>query len=190
MLVVATRPSTILTDAFGPWRHAGGKAPTITLLLRRSTDGGRTWRATHFDVTRKNAAENYDVVADPRSPTTLYAAVDTRIFMSSDAGQTWHVFGQRLPQNGRITSLAAGAGTVYAALGKNGIYESDDGGKAWTRSWPQSGPPPGLGVSIVATDPARPTTVYASAYYPDPNRDTGTHILRSTHRGHTWSVVG
>jgi photosystem II stability/assembly factor-like uncharacterized protein len=192
VLVAATRPSTILADAFGPWRYTNGKknAPTTTLLLRSSTDGGTTWRRTRFDVTSKHVNIDHAVVADPGSPTTLYAAVDTRIFTSTDAGQSWHVLGQHLPQNADVTSLAAGAGTVYAALGKNGIYETSDGGKTWTQSWPQAGTARGLGVSIVAIDPARPTTIYASAYYPNPNRDTGTHILRSTDSGRTWTVVG
>jgi photosystem II stability/assembly factor-like uncharacterized protein len=191
VLVVATRPSTILADAFGGWRYTSGRrnAPTTTLFLRSSTDGGTTWRRTRFDVTSKQWNIAHVVVADLGSPTTLYAAVDTRIFTSTDAGQSWHVFGQHLPPNADVTSLAAGAGTVYAAFGKNGIYETSDGGKTWTQSWPQSGTAPGLGVSIVAIDPARPTTVYASAYYPS-GRDTGTHILRSTDSGRTWTVVG
>ncbi len=51
------------------------------------------------------------------------------------------------------------------------------------------GPAPGLGAGILAVDPAHPTTIYASAYYPD-NRATGTHILRSTDSGRIWTVVG
>jgi photosystem II stability/assembly factor-like uncharacterized protein len=126
----------------------------------------------------------------PRS----YAALQSRIFMSTNAGRSWHFIGQGLPQgsgrtNSDVTSLAAGPGTLYAAFGKRGIYETTDAGQTWTQSWPQSETAPGLGVSLVAIDPAHPTTIYASAYYPS-GRDTGTHILRSTDNGHTWTAVG
>ena len=109
--------------------------------------------------------------------------------MSADAGRSWRSIGQGLPHDSDVTSLTAGAGTVYAAFAKEGIYRTTDRGETWTHSWPQAGVAPGLGVSIVAIDPARPTTVYASAYYPA-NRDTGTHILRSTDSGRTWTAIG
>ena len=108
--------------------------------------------------------------------------------MSTDAGRSWRSIGHGLPQDSDVTSLAADAGTLYAAFGKEGIYQTTDAGQTWTHSWPQSGTAPGLGVSVLAIDPARPTTVYASAYNPS-GPDTGTHILRSTDSGHTWATA-
>jgi photosystem II stability/assembly factor-like uncharacterized protein len=109
--------------------------------------------------------------------------------MSTDAGRSWRSIGH-LPQDSDVTSLAADAGTLYAAFGKKGIYQTTDAGQTWTHSWPQSGTAPGRGVSVLAIDPARPATVYASAYNPSgAGTGTGTHILRSTDSGHTWATA-
>ena len=189
-LVTATRPTTIYAAFF--IQNTSLPPYTPILALESSTDGAKTWQRTrlHVALKRNDPYGIYDVAADPGSPTTLYAAVQARIFMSTDAGRRWRSIGQGLPQNSDVASLAAGAGTLYAAVyGKNGIYQTTDAGKSWTRSWPPTETAPGLGVSIVAIDPARPTTVYASAYYPS-GRATGTHILRSTDSGHTWTVAG
>jgi photosystem II stability/assembly factor-like uncharacterized protein len=191
-LVASTRPTTVYAGFFTQ------RAPFYipVLHLESSTDGAKSWQQTSFHVALKRNDQfgTYDLAADPETPTTLYAAIQARIFVSTNAGQSWHFIGQALPQgsgwtNSDVTSLAAGPGTLYAVFGKKGIYQTSDEGQTWTHSWPQSGTAPGLGVSIVAIDPARPTTIYASAYYPS-GRATGTHILRSTDSGHTWTVVG
>lgn len=188
-LVASTRPTTI----YAAWFTPAPRPPyTVRLRLESSTGGAKTWHQTslHIALRSNNPNSPYDLAADPGSPTTLYAAVQSRIFMSEDAGRSWRSTGQGLPQDSDVSSLAADAGTVYAAFGKDGIYQTTDGGQTWTHSWPQSEMEPGLGISIVAIDPARPTTVYASAYYPNPDRAAGTHILRSTDSGRTWTVDG
>ena len=189
ILVAATRPTTIYAGFFTPGTSTAPYTPV--LHLESSTNGAKTWQQTrlHVALKRNDQSGIYDLAADPESPTTLYAAVQSRIFMSTDAGRSWRFIGQGLAQNSDVTSLAAGPGTLYAAFGTRGIYETTDAGETWTHSWPQSETAPGLGVSLIAIDPAGPTTIYASAYYPS-GRDTGTHILRSTDNGHTWTVVG
>jgi photosystem II stability/assembly factor-like uncharacterized protein len=194
MLVAATRPTTIYAAFFTPGRSLPPYTPV--LHLESSIDGAKTWQRTrlHVALKRNDRFGIYDLAADPESPTTLYAAVQARIFMSTNAGQSWHFIGQGLPQgsgwtNSDVTSLAAGAGTLYAAFGKKGIYQTADAGQTWTHSWQHSETAHELGASLLAVDPARPTTVYASAYYPD-SRATDTHILRSTDSGRTWTVVG
>jgi photosystem II stability/assembly factor-like uncharacterized protein len=189
MLVAATRPTTIYAAFF--IKNTSLPPYTPVLAVESSTDGGKTWQRTrlHVALKRNDPYGIYDLGADPGSPTTLYAAVQARVFVSTDAGRSWRSIRQGLPQDSDATSLVAGPGTVYAAFGKGGLYQTTDGGQTWRRSWPQTETAPGLGVSIVAIDPARPTTVYASAYYPS-GRATGTHILRSTDSGHTWTVAG
>ena len=185
-LIAATRPTTIYATTFSKW-HRIGRRWIHWLGLDSSTDGAKTWKRTRLHLALTINAP-YDVATDPRLPTTLYAAVQTRIFMSTDAGRSWRSIGHGLPQDSDVTSLAADAGTLYAAFGKEGIYQTTDAGQTWTQSWPQSGTAPGLRISTLAIDPARPTTVYASAYNPS-SRDTGTHILRSTDSGQTWATA-
>jgi hypothetical protein len=184
-LVTATRPTTIYATSFSTW-HRIGRRDIHWLGLDRSTDGAKTWQRTRLHVASTINAP-YDIAADPTLPTTLYAAVQARIFMSTDAGRSWRSIGHGLPQHSDVTSLAADAGTLYAAFGRKGIYQTTDAGQTWTHSWPQSATAPGLGVSVLAIDPARPTTIYASAHYP--NFATGDHILRSTDSGHTWATA-
>ncbi len=187
VLLAPSRPSSLYA-AF--WRGSFEKwSDVVDLGVYKSSDGAKTWQRTmHLSVSREHSPV-VALAADPRRPTVLYAVVGTRVFRSTDAGHGWSFIGEGLPQGGDVTGLAAARGTVYAAFGEKGIYASADGGRTWTQSWPDSGPAPGLGAGLLAVDPARPTTIYASAYYPQ-NRRTGTHILRSTDSGRTWTGVG
>jgi photosystem II stability/assembly factor-like uncharacterized protein len=152
----------------------------------RSRNGGKTWRKMRLPAPHGRPAAS---AADPQR-NAIYIVEGARIFRSTDAGRDWNSMGQGLPQDQPVTSLAAGAGTVFASLGTDGIFKSLDGGRTWTRSWPASGPAPGLGSSyLVTVDPAHPATVFAEADYPD-QRSTASHILRSTDGGRTWTVVG
>jgi photosystem II stability/assembly factor-like uncharacterized protein len=154
-----------------------------------TSDGGKTWRNTRLNPSDSaEAPVAVALAADPQRK-TIYVAVRARVFSSTNAGRAWDFIGRRLPQDGLVTGLAAGAGTVYAAFGAKGIYQTSDGGRTWTQSWPESGLAPGVGAGLVAVNPARPTSIYASAYYPS-DRSTATHILRSTNSGLTWTVVG
>ena len=117
----------------------------------------------------------------------VYFADLSGVFASTDAGRDWHRIDNELPAV--LSGLAAGGGTVFASEGTDGIYMSTNDGGTWTRTWPASGPAPGLGAALVWVDPAHPATVLATAYYPA-ERPTATHILRSTDGGRTWTAVG
>jgi photosystem II stability/assembly factor-like uncharacterized protein len=188
LLMEPSRPPA-LHAAFVMWGRVGAIPWGYVVTGHDTTDGGKTWRKTALWVS--DSGKNPPAVAfaaDPRQK-TIYVAQRARVFRSTNAGRSWSFIGQGLPEDGVVTGFAAGAGTVYAAFGEKGVYKTTDEGRTWTQSWPDSGPAPGLGAGILAVDPARPTTIYASAYSPD-NRATGTHILRSTDSGRTWTVVG
>jgi hypothetical protein len=68
--------------------------------------------------------------------------------------------------------LPGGGGSPW-----KGIYKTTDEGQTWTHNWPQSGSAPTLGISVLAIDPARPTTIYASAYNPSGRDATGLIAL-------------
>jgi photosystem II stability/assembly factor-like uncharacterized protein len=190
MLMAPSRPASLYTTSI---RYQNLSPHNAELSLYRTTDGAKTWQRTRLQVAFRSNDPNGFVdalAADPGQPNTLYVAAQARVFMSTDAGRSWRAIGQGLPQANDVSSLAAESGTVYAALGRDGIYETTDAGQTWTQSWPQSASQLGLGVGVLAIDPARPTTVYASAYYQNSDRATGTHILRSTDSGRTWTVVG
>jgi photosystem II stability/assembly factor-like uncharacterized protein len=181
-LLMVPRHPAVIYGAFSISGPRGGK-PGVYV----TTDGGKKWRYTGPSVSDSQHGAVVAFAADSQRG-TIYVAVRGRVF-SATAGHPWHFIGLGLPPDAVVTGLAAGAGTVYAAFGEKGIYKTNNEGRTWTQSWPDSGPAPGLGAGIIAVDSARPTTIYASAYYPG-NRTTATHILRSTDGGLTWTVAG
>ncbi len=51
----------------------------------KTTNGGKNWR----ELKRENLATGEKVAVDPRRPSTLYAILDHRLYMSTDGGATW-----------------------------------------------------------------------------------------------------
>ena len=152
-------------------------------VLYKTTNGGKTWRATGFPVSNP---QGYPTVLalDLRRPTTLYAAAERAVLSSSDSGRSWQSSTKGLPARRVVTSLAVDprrSGTVYAGIytgAKGGVFKSTDTGRTWRRtsaSFP---------VTALAVDPARPATIYAGV-------DQREHrIVRSTDSGQTWVIAG
>ncbi|HYP52167.1 MAG TPA: right-handed parallel beta-helix repeat-containing protein, partial [Pyrinomonadaceae bacterium] len=129
-----------------------------------------------------------DLVIEADTPATLYAATDTGVYKSSDAGATWAQLSNGIT-TGSFSELAidptnnAGApATVFAAnlgtAGARGLYRSTDGGASWALS--TAGMPGTGAVSDVAIDPSAPSTVYAGL------PDNG--IYKSTNGGANWTA--
>jgi photosystem II stability/assembly factor-like uncharacterized protein len=184
--LMAPHQPLALYASFRPVGPGGGKAGVY-----KSTDGGKAWRRLALPaLLETNSGANILVpsAADPQR-NTLYFSEWDGIYASTNAGRTWHSISSGLPHDQPVSALAAGGGTVIASLGTDGVYTSTNQGQTWTRTWPASGLAPGLGVDLVTVDPAHPASVIATAIYPA-NRPTGTHILRSTNSGRTWTVTG
>ena len=149
-IVVDPRDSNLVyAAAQGPlWAPGGDRG------LYKTTDGGKTWTKS------LNVSENTgvsDVVLDPSSPDTLYAASYQRrrhvftlidggpegaIYKSTDAGKTWNKLAGGLPKGdmGRIGLALAphNPRVVYATIEANGkdggFYVSKDGGSSWKKA--------------------------------------------------------
>ncbi len=165
----------------------------------RSTDGGTTWTNV------VSALRGYDVVFDPTSPTTVYAAVAVssgtmgQIYKSTDGGATWGALtgGGFPPSNvGRI-ALAISGSTLLAAIevtntAAGALYRTTDGGTTWTSVSVPLGPfgntfcSSGLGSGqcwydlVVAMDPANANNIFLGGY----------DLHRSTNGGTTWADLG
>ncbi len=115
----------------------------------------------------------------PKKITTIYGADGTSIYKSIDAGVSWtNVTGSSQIIPYYVAADPSNSGVVYAYA--NRVIKSTDGGSTW-QSLNASGY---LGnVKQLAVDPAKPTTLYASAFGAFPL----SAFVRSTDGGVTWS---
>ena len=146
-------PDHVLVAAVG---HFFGPSPARGLYASR--DGGKTWAQT---LKVDDDTGVVDVVADPGSPTTLFAASwqarqypwqsyftpiagkGTALWRSDDGGSTWKKLGgEGWPQDplGRVSVAATRTQkglrlyAVISAADKGGLYRSDDAGGHWVRA--------------------------------------------------------
>ncbi|HEY7142335.1 MAG TPA: glycosyl hydrolase [Methylomirabilota bacterium] len=188
-------PDLVYVAALG---HAFG--PSAERGVYRSRDGGRTWQQILF---RSERAGAIDLALDRRNPRILYASMwevyrhfwtlssggpDSRIYKSSDGGDTWTDLTDNpgLPGGikGKIGVAVSPArpDRVWAIIeaDKAGLYRSDDAGRTWElvsdnrdlihRPWYYC---------HVFADPADPDTVYV----------TNLRMWKSTDGGRTFTEV-
>jgi photosystem II stability/assembly factor-like uncharacterized protein len=154
----------------------------------RSEDSGRSWSAIEVpepslrNMMKGNLShpEFKSLVQDPVDGKTFYAGAfssslaGAAVFKTTNAGKKWEPAGSGLPADGGILLLRSSAsGTVFAVAGKEGIYRTSDGGKAWRLVRPGD-------VQDLAVDPAKPERVFVA---------TDKGLFRSTDSGETWTQV-
>ncbi|HEY0157681.1 MAG TPA: glycosyl hydrolase [Thermoanaerobaculia bacterium] len=148
-IVVDPRDSNVVyVAAQGPlWAPGGDRG------LYKTTDGGKTWKAS---LTISENTGVSDLVMDPSNPDVLYASAyqrrrhvytlinggpESAIYKSNDAGATWTKLTAGLPkeQMGRIGLAISPAEpkTVYAIVEASrktgGFFRSKDAGANWTK---------------------------------------------------------
>ena len=129
----------------------------------KSTDGGGSW----FSIKSGQGVGGPEFVMalaiDPETPSTIYApanvygpagSLQSIIYKSTDAGQSWSIFGSGIPAGVSLASLTIDAGSpfrIYVTYSNNtsvfrdaagnvsvtecgcwGIIKSTDGGETWT----------------------------------------------------------
>jgi hypothetical protein len=162
---------------------AGSLTSTVLLAateagLYRSANSGMGWSLVLPGIAT-------DIVADPTTPTTIFAAVgspftsfetaDNGVFKSLDAGGTWTRLAGGLPASGtgriNIAISPSNPTVLYAAIQDPvtfgallGIWTTQDAGVTWTKTAAASA---SCGSNnqcwydmFVAVDPSTPTTVY------------------------------
>ena len=155
-------------------------------VVRKSTDGGRTWSSTDMTLTARAIAS---LIVDPTQGSNLLAGLDIdpdlsfyyvfpTLATSSDAGRTWRVF---LDPNGPSETVRAlafdprSSDIIYAATGPY-VYRTRNGGARWWRSTFSLGSE----VTSLAVDSVTPDVVYAG---------TDHGVFRSTDGGLQWAPL-
>ncbi len=79
----------------------------------------------------------------------IAGGLSNELFITNDNGTNWAVSNTGLPQNARVTSIAADSTKLYAGTKSEGVYYSSDNGQTWAIS-NSSGPRP-TSVDVVTT---------------------------------------
>ncbi|MBA3778390.1 MAG: hypothetical protein H0X16_03635 [Chloroflexi bacterium] len=155
-------------DIHGFTRDPGDPARMWALLatggLWESTDFGASW----VRVRQDNVL--FPLAVRDQASTRLIGVDATGLVTSADGGRTWT--GLATPPTFPMTSLAATADgrTLYAGAG-DGLFRSDDGGDAWTKTGYKGS------AFAVATTPDGRTVAVVSRQ---------TEFFRSSDQGTTW----
>src|SRR5208282_3055444 len=142
--------------------------PGVPLGIYVSNNGGVDWTRT-FTATVKAD----DIVFAPNSPSTVFAAIDARLYESTDSGQHWSGplgGGLPTPPNGQSTriKLAASSNSTFPLVLYASIYQIDQGalyvstneGSTWTQvPTPTSFCSGCFGRMALAVDPTNPNVI-------------------------------
>ncbi|GAA3511069.1 S8 family serine peptidase [Actinocatenispora rupis] len=163
VLVHPADPKRVLVSMFAPSRG---------YALRRTVDGGATWKNLYQD--RKYTA----LAGDPADPDRLWLGAADGLYRSDDGGAT-----VTRVATGAVTAIDVSAGRIV--VGGDTIRVSTDGGRHFT-----TGSVGGLPVRVSALA-ATHGALYAAttAYSANGLPVGGRGVLRSTDGGRTWRSV-
>jgi len=129
----------------------------------RSSDDGAHWTLSARGL---NSAV-IDLVFDPQTPSTMYAATDKGVFKTTDEGTTWTRRSDGLPpdRHGDAQAVAIvinpiSPATLYVIAGY-GVFKTVDAGDHWQRVYTFDNV---AGTYALAIDPAAPDTVFVGGY--------------------------
>lgn len=130
---------------------------TACATVHRTLDGGATWQEL-----RTPSGTTYQLAFDPADSRTIYVGTHpSRVYRSTDRGETWTRVGEQLPDDLQVTALAVGTlGEVLVAMGGigesgAGFFHSDDGGSHWeTLDFPNREEAYVSRIAMSAVDPA------------------------------------
>lgn len=158
----------------------------------RSDNGGGSWSArAGLAATR--------LLVDPRNASVLYASTRSRLFRSTDGGESWQPLGA-FPTDLGFSSVESfgvdpgNSSVLYTGVTwfnsaplpvqQGALYKSTDGGATWRETGLRGG------VRDVAVDPTNSSVLYAAPYgVPVMSPNNGGGIIKSTDGGATWSAV-
>jgi photosystem II stability/assembly factor-like uncharacterized protein len=162
--------------------------------LWRSVDDGVSWAPADngLPTAGLGASPLIDWAAAAADPWTLYAVArrngESRLFQSSDGGDTWRAGGRWLidgaeatpPQRYTLALFHADPQRLYLA-GTTQLWFSSDGGRSWRSAGALPAVESGAGPWLLAVDGDDPARLYAS---------TGTGVWRSQDQGLSWQPAG
>lgn len=167
--------------------------------LYRSTDGGQTWTLLAASDTTGLPRRIGTIAIDPFDSSHIslggvrHSSADSAgMYTTHDGGATWKkesfIPGDYFCHH--IAFHPAAQGVVFATVdangSMNGIWRSDDGGKAWTQL--KKGLPAAASMhrTTLAIAPSKPDTMYAISA---DGMDGLLGVFKSTNRGSSWTSI-
>ena len=144
--------------------------------IRRTTDGGRTWR-----VLRGSPRDVHALAIDPAQPNVLYAGTfHEGLFKSTDGGARWTPIARGLDQTDAVLDVfidPRSPSMLYLARYELGLLRSTDGGETWA---PSDRGMESRTIHSMAFDPEQPSVLYAA---------TSAGLFKSADGGASWSPI-
>ncbi|HYL78589.1 MAG TPA: hypothetical protein VEU96_30640 [Bryobacteraceae bacterium] len=159
-------------------------AATFSQGVFKSADGGQTWTSANNGIQPNSAgATNVSrVLTDPKFPQVVFAAAETGLVRSADAGASWTVV-SAFYNGSSLTFDPLSPGTLYLTTyppnyqpAGIAVSKSTDDGITFT---PLSGLPDQSAPFALVADPFHAGVLYAGS---------GSGIYQSTDAGLTWTL--
>jgi photosystem II stability/assembly factor-like uncharacterized protein len=156
---------------------------TLGSGILKSTDGGTTWVSANFGL----PTPYIDALAiDPLTPSTLYAGTAVGLFKSTDGANGWSLAGPVGAPEAYVVALAidpTSPAILYAST-PYGLFKTTDGAANWISIYAGLS---GLSPSVIAIDPATPSTIYVGVG--DNNDCSQCGVFKSVDAGTSWTRI-
>ena len=138
-----------------------------------SSDDLETWINRNVGL---RGAQWFSIAVTPGNSSAIYAIGSGGLAASPDGGASWSLASLSSPVGGRAVAVSPSDPSRILASGGSsaGIVRSRDAGATWETVFS-----PGSDASAIVFDPANPSIVYATVFYP----------LKSTDGGETWRNI-
>ena len=188
-LVEGLRRTRVMNLVIDPELPANVFVGTLADGVYKSPDGGRRWLPHNAGIQKGTISANVNqVIFDPRSSQTLFAATTVGVFRSTDGGQSWTERMRGMREINFVVALAINPdhpNVIYAGT-SGGVYRSIDSTENWVKV--NNGLVPedvkmasmALGVNTVVIDLHGSDTVYAG---------TTKGLFKTTDRGNSWAYI-
>jgi photosystem II stability/assembly factor-like uncharacterized protein len=171
---------------------SAGSRRTLLFLIAATATYGQTPQPPKWVPIGPHGASVHRVIVDQANPSRMYALSGSRIFRTTNAGQSWSSIAAGLSSL-EVRSLLINPlspSTLFAAFNNwpgstawsGELFRSDDYGENWVQVSSPEYP-----LYDLAIDPQVPTTLYAASS-PESTPWRNPMVYRSTDAGETWTA--
>lgn len=156
--------------------------------ILKSIDGGVTWTQS-LNWTYQQERGIWDIVINPKKPSTVYAATTEGVYKSMDSGGTWtKVLAKKMVMDLEIDRVDTNI--IYAGVGNltsinKGLYKTSDSGNNWailTNGLPANTQGGRISIATYKRNPHIVMCMVADSF-------STVGVYRSTNQGATWTNV-